>query len=70
MRSLGLILLLAGVLFFFYCSTQMSSLEPVPEGTALGRYLEYEAGKWELARYGAAILALIGAILSFFPKGG
>ena len=69
MRLSGLVLLVGGVLLFFYCSTQMSGLAPVPSDVPLGDYIEYEAGKWELYRYGAALLALIGALISLFPKG-
>jgi hypothetical protein len=69
MRTLGLALLAIGVLGFLYCSSQLSSLEPVPAGVELGRYMEYEAGKLELGRYAAAIGGFIGLLLAFFPKG-
>lgn len=69
MRLSGLVLLVGGLLLFFYCSTRMSGLTPVPPEVPLGDYLDYEAGKWELYRYGAALVALVGALLSLFPKG-
>jgi len=69
MRTLGALLLLVGIVGFFYCSSHLSGLESIPEGTALGDYLRYEAGKFELGRYLALVAALIGVILSMFPKG-
>ena len=69
MRSFGGVLLLAGLIGFFYCSSQLSGLEPVPEGAELGRYLEYDAGKYELGRYLGLTAAFVGVILSLFPKG-
>jgi hypothetical protein len=68
-RTFGLVLLCGGALLFFVCSTQMSDLPPVPDGTSLGDYFQYEAGRYELGRYGAAMMGLIGAILALFPKG-
>jgi hypothetical protein len=69
MRTLGGLLVLVGIVGFFYCSTHMQGLESIPEGTSLGRYLEYDAGKFELGRYLSLVAGLIGAILSLFPKG-
>ena len=69
MRLAGGIMLLAGLLAFFYCSTRLEDLPPVPAGVELGDYLKYEAGGWELRRYGAAVVALIGVLLTLFPKG-
>ncbi len=69
MRTLGAVLLLVGLVGFFYCSSHLGGLESIPEGTPLGRYLEYDAGKFELGRYLALICALVGVILAMFPKG-
>jgi len=69
MRSSGMILLLLGIIAFFYCTSELSSLSPVPADVALGDYLRYEAGKWELGRYVGAALAGIGFLLALFPKG-
>jgi hypothetical protein len=68
-RKFGLVLLCSGALLFFFCSTQMSDLPAVPDGTGLGDYFQYEAGKYELGRYAAAMMGLIGAILALFPQG-
>jgi hypothetical protein len=65
----GLVLLALGVLGFLYCSSQLSSLEPVPAGVELADYMRYEAGKLELGRYAAAIGGFIGLLLAFFPQG-
>lgn len=69
MRTLGLVLLAGGVLGFLYCSSRLSAMDPVPAAVELSEYMQYEAGKLELARYAAAIAGLIGALLALFPKG-
>ena len=69
MRTLGGLLLLLGLGGFFYCSSQLSELPPVPDGTALGDYVRYESGKFELGRYLGLCAALVGLLLSLFPKG-
>jgi hypothetical protein len=69
MRTLGGLLILAGVVGFFYCSSHLSGLESIPEGTSLTRYLEYDAGKMELGRYVSLVAGMIGLLLSVFPKG-
>jgi hypothetical protein len=69
MRTLGYLLLLAGIVGFFYCSSHLSGLESIPEGTSLGRYLEYDAGKFELGRYLSLMAAFVGVLLALFPKG-
>jgi hypothetical protein len=69
MRTLGGLLILVGVVGFFYCSSHLSGLESIPEGTDLSRYLDYDAGRYELGRYASVIVALVGVLLSLFPKG-
>jgi hypothetical protein len=69
MRLSGLVLLVGGILGFFYCASRLSGLGPIPENIPLGDYFNYEAGKWEMARIGAAVAALLGVLLSLFPKG-
>jgi len=69
MRTFGALLLVAGVAGFFYCSSHLSGLESIPEGTSIGNYLQYDAGKFELGRYLALVAAFIGLLLSLFPKG-
>ena len=69
MRTLGGLLILVGVVGFFYCSSHLSGLESIPEGTDLSKYLEYDAGRYELGRYAAVITALVGVLMSLFPKG-
>jgi hypothetical protein len=69
MRNIGLVLLAGGVLGFLYCSSQLSGMQPVPAGVELGEYMNYEAGKLELARYAAAMFGFIGLLLAFFPSG-
>ncbi len=69
MRNFGAILLLIGVLGFLYASTRLSDLEPAPAHSTLRESLEYPAGRWEMARYGAAGAAFIGLLLTLYPKG-
>jgi hypothetical protein len=69
MRTLGLVLMGAGLLGFLYCSSQLSAMEPVPATVELSEYLQYEAGKLELMRYAAAMSGFVGLLLTFFPKG-
>lgn len=69
MRNAGGVLLLVGVLGFFYCSARLSNLEPVPAGKSIGESLEYPAGRFEVGRYGAAMAGALGLILALFPKG-
>jgi hypothetical protein len=68
-RNAGGILLLAGVFGFFYCSAQLSHMEPVPPGKSIGESLQYPAGRFDLGRYVAATAAGVGLILAMFPKG-
>jgi hypothetical protein len=69
MRNIGGMLLLAGILAFFYCSARLSSLEPVPAGKTIRESLEYPAGRVEVGRYAAAMAGAVGLLLAVFPKG-
>jgi hypothetical protein len=68
-RNLGGIMLLLGVLGFFYANGQLDEYEPVPPGLSIGESLDYPAGRWEMARYGLAALAGFGLLMAMFPKG-
>lgn len=69
MRNFGAILLLLGVLGFFYASAQLEGLGPVPQGLGVQESLRYPAGRWDLARYGCAGAAGFGLLMLLFPKG-
>ena len=69
MRNLGFTLLVAGVLGFLYCSSQLSGLEPLAADVPLGDYFRNAAGRLELGRYFSAGAAFIGVLMAFFPKG-
>jgi len=69
MRTAGGLLVLVGIVGFFYCTSHLSGLDPVPEGTTLGRYFDYDAGRYELGRYASVVCGLVGILLSLFPKG-
>jgi hypothetical protein len=68
MRNLGGILLLLGILGFFYTSSQLEDLEPVPQGLSVSEGLRYPAGRWDVARYACAAAAAFGLLLALVPK--
>jgi hypothetical protein len=69
MRNFGGIVLLLGILGFFYASSQLSDLPPVPEGLSISEGLSYPAGRWEMVRYASAAVAGFGLLMAMFPKG-
>jgi hypothetical protein len=69
MRNFGGILMLLGVLGFFYATTKLDDVEPLPQGVSLSEGLDRPAGRWDLARYVCAGAAGIGLLLALFPKG-
>ena len=69
MRNFGAVLIVAGLFGFYYCSTRMAAVGPVPEGKSISESLEYEGGKWEVARYGAAFLGVLGVLMTLYPRG-
>jgi hypothetical protein len=69
MRNFGIIALVAGVLLFVYAGDQEGQYEPVPPGLTAMESLEYPAGRWQIARYGAAGFAGLGFLMALFPKG-
>lgn len=69
MRNFGGILLLLGILGFFYASARLEDLTPVPQGLSVSAELEYPAGRWQVARYTCAALAGFGLLMALFPKG-
>jgi hypothetical protein len=69
MRNFGGIMLVLGVLGFFYCSEQKDKSPALPEGLSLGDAIHQPAGKWDMGRYGCAALAGFGLLMAFFPKG-
>jgi hypothetical protein len=69
MRNFGGILMLLGILGFFYAGAQLEKHEPLPPGVSLSEGLEKPTGRWEMARYACAGAAGIGLLLAMFPKG-
>ena len=69
MRKYGLIMLLGGVLGFFYATGKMDEAEPVPPDISISEYARYPAGRWELIRYALGAVAGIGVLFSLFPEG-
>ena len=69
MRNSGVILLLLGILGFFYSSSRLGDVEPLREGLSISDSLKEPAGRWEMARYGCAAAAGFGLLMAMFPKG-
>ena len=69
MRSFGFILLLLGILGFFYASGRVEQAGALPDGLSIGDTLGQPGGRWAMARFGCLIAAMVGAILALFPKG-
>jgi hypothetical protein len=69
MRNFGGLLLVLGVVGFFYCSARLSNLDPLPAGKSISESLQYTTGRFEVARYAAALAGGIGFLLALFPKG-
>jgi hypothetical protein len=69
MRKMGVTLLLLGILGFFYASSRIGDLEPVPDGLGARETLQYPAGRWMIARYAGATVAGMGLLVLLFPKG-
>ncbi|HEY7410116.1 MAG TPA: hypothetical protein VII13_05215 [Vicinamibacteria bacterium] len=69
MRTLGLVLILAGAGGFLYASGRAAEVESPPAGISVGEAARTEAGRLELIRYGSAGAALVGIVLALFPKG-
>jgi hypothetical protein len=69
MRNFGGILLLLGVLGFFYSSSRAEDLGPLPAGLSISEGLKEPAGRWEMARYACGAVAGIGLLMAMFPKG-
>jgi hypothetical protein len=69
MRNFGGLLLVVGIVGFLYCSSQGSKAGEVPEGKSISESLEYDAGRYEVARYVCAGIAAFGLLMTLFPKG-
>ena len=69
MRNMGGILLLLGILGFFYATSQVEQYEPSPAGTSVSEELGTPAGRWEMGRYASAGAAFFGLLMALFPKG-
>jgi hypothetical protein len=69
MRNFGFVLLLVGVVGFFYCSSRASELAPLRAGLSVSESLETERGQWDAWRYAAAAAAFTGFVLAMVPQG-
>ena len=69
MRKFGLLLIVIGVAAYFYCTSQMTGLEPLGENADLADYFRNTVGRLELGRFAGAGAALVGILMAFFPQG-
>jgi hypothetical protein len=69
MRNFGAVLLLLGILGFFYSSSRIGEVGPLPPGLSVSEGLKESAGRWEMARYGCVAVAGLGLLTLLFPKG-
>jgi hypothetical protein len=69
MRNFGGILLLLSILGFFYTSSRIEEVPPLPEGLSVSEGLKQPAGRWQMARYGCGVAAGFGLLMAMFPKG-
>ena len=69
MRNFGIVVLIFGILAFFYASSRLDDVEPLPDGLSISESLKEPAGRWQMARYGCAGLAGFGLLMALFPKG-
>jgi hypothetical protein len=68
MRNLGAVALLLGILGFFYCSSRLEGMAPLPAGLSVSDGLDQPAGRWELARYACAAAAGFGLLMTMLPR--
>lgn len=68
-RNMGGVMIVLGILGFFYATSKVGEAEPVPEGVSVSEGLQYPAGRWDLVRYGCAGVAGFGLLMAMFPKG-
>jgi hypothetical protein len=68
-RNFGAVLMLVGVLGFFYASSRLGDVAPLGEGLSVSEGLREPAGRWEMARFACAAAAGFGLLIALFPKG-
>jgi hypothetical protein len=69
MRNFGGILMILGILGFFYSASQMSKYDPVPDGLSIGDAMKLPSGRWDVGRYVCAAAGGFGFLMALYPKG-
>jgi hypothetical protein len=69
MRNFGIVAIVLGILLFVYAGDQAKNQEALPDGLTPMESLNYPAGRWQFARYGALAFAGFGVLMTMFPKG-
>ena len=64
-----MVVLIFGILAFFYASSRLDDAAPLPEGLSISESLKEPAGRWQMARYACAGVAGFGLLMALFPKG-
>jgi hypothetical protein len=68
MRQTGGVLVLVGVVGFFYCGSRLSETPAVRERADLVEALHEPAGRWEVGRYASAFVGATGSVLLLFTR--
>jgi hypothetical protein len=69
MRNFGLVVLIFGIFAFFYASSRLDDVPPLPEGLSISESLKEPAGRWQMVRYACAGVGGFGLLMALFPKG-
>jgi hypothetical protein len=70
MRNFGLALAFVGGCGYFYCTSELESLEPIPPSASLEEAVRfYPRGRYELARFTGAGAVVIGLLMAAVAKG-
>jgi hypothetical protein len=71
MRTLGLVLIVAGIAGFVYFGDQLAKAPPSPENEValtVSETLQYPSGRYEAGRYASATVGFFGVILMMLGK--
>ncbi len=68
MRQWGGLIVLVGVIGFFYCGDRVAKAPPLPEGLSVTRTLRQPAGPWIVGRFVCACVAASGAVILLFAR--
>jgi hypothetical protein len=68
MRHAGAVLVLVGVVGYFYCSSKVSGAPPYRQDAGILETLREPGARWDLARYASAFVGATGSVLLLFTR--